>query len=338
MNIHLRPSVRSRFCAATILAIVPAAMSTFATPTANAGITRHEVHASRQQASASPSSKTVWFVVRDAAGKLVTQLTKQDFQIFEDGKPRQITTFLTPQKVSTPLTLGLLLQFSGQRHDTVPYGELNSAASFFRTAINGRSEGFVATFASRVHPLGSITSDPGELQRDVRLAKGEDLRGSSSLYDAVVWACQKRMSPGPGIRNVLVIVSDGHDNSSRRTSKDAVKAAVRSGTQVYFLDLAYADPYFAPGLRDELNREVEKFVGATGGSLIFVHREKQFEQAFRMISAQLNHEYALDFRLAERECDGHLHRIEIRSADSHLRAFGPGQVYATKDCATTSGP
>jgi hypothetical protein len=140
------------------------------------------------------------------------------------------------------------------------------------------------------------------------------------------------------MRNALVIVGDGHDNSSRRTSTDAVKAALRPGTQIYFLDLAHANPYSTPARRDTLNREVEELVGAAGGSLIFVNQKNQFEEAFGLIAAQLSHEYAVGFHLTGRECDGSFHRITIRAVKTGLRVFGPRQIYASKNCAAISRP
>lgn len=275
---------------------------------------------------------TAWFAVRGANGQPNATLTKQDFRLYEDGQAHPIVSVV--DGASEPLTLGFLFQFSGRRRNTLPYREIDPTSKFLQSVWHGKSEGFAATFASNVHSLGGLTDNLAKLEDDIHRAKGDELEGGSSLYDAIVWACEKRLAMRPGTQKVLVIVGDGHDNYSDHKFQDAVTAALRAGAEVYFVDLVHANSYYSarPRKEAELVRAATTIAGDTGGDVVFVRRKKDFQAAFDRIAEQLRRQYAVRFRLAGKDCDGKFHRIEIRGARSGLRVIAPGWFYAPKAC------
>jgi VWFA-related protein len=251
----MRPTL---FFAALFAAVI-------AFPAAMASARQSKQNPSPQNAPAALPSETVWFAARGTDGQPVSGLSRQDFQVFVHKKPQQIVSFSHAK--SAPLVVGLLMQVSGMRYDTLPYEEIKPAMKFFQSIIHDNDEGFAATFKDNVHSLGAPTSNLEKLERDVRNARRDYLHGPSALFDAILWACEKRLAAWPGTQKALVIVADGHDNSSRHGPEDAVEAALQTGTHIYFVSLAYANDHVQGRRRRRIIHNDELIARDTAGAL-----------------------------------------------------------------------
>jgi VWFA-related protein len=286
-------------------------------------------------AAAPQTSVTVWFAVRTRDGRPASSLDEHDFQVFVDGKLRKDVSIFSGGPA--PLTVGLLLQYSHRRQDTLPYREMGPAMGFFQSVIRGNSRGFVATFDGKVHSLGSPTNNMRKLEQNIRKVQDEMPRGKSALYDAILQTLEKRMAARSGTHKVLVIVADGHDNHSKHGPADAIQTALQTGTQIYFVNLAYANPSLSGTARNAAIQADQKIAKETGGSVAFVLRRQDFPGAFEKIADQLQGQYALSFPLAGAECDGKFHRIEIRVPQEDVNVTAPSRIYAPKTCEPGGG-
>src|SRR2546426_6240420 len=104
-----------------------------------------------------PKSVTLPVRVRDKGGRLVRDLKEEEFRIFENGKEQKTTSFSLGKP--RPLALGLLMQVSGQRRDTLTYGEVDPAIQFFRSILGKENSSFAAQFSWTVEPLAEFTDD-----------------------------------------------------------------------------------------------------------------------------------------------------------------------------------
>src|SRR5258708_1652269 len=177
----------------------------------------------------------VLFSVVTKREKLVTDLNKDDFKVFDDGVQQEITAFSQPTDL--PLRIGMVLDTSNSIRDRLKF-EQDAAIDFLFNAIRrGRDQAFLMTFDDGPQVIKDFTGDSGEL-RDTILKQRAG--GGTSLYDAVYTASQQLLTnsplpPGPNtdVRRVLVVISDGDDNSSTRSRGAAVEMAQRAGVIIY---------------------------------------------------------------------------------------------------------
>jgi len=164
-------------------------------------------------------------------GQMINDLAVSDIQILDDNKPpNRILQFLPQSKL--PLRLALLIDTSGSVEGRFSF-EKHAAEKFLEKVLNGDSDlAFVAGFSTEVSVTQDFTADPAALGRGVeKLTNG----GGTSLFDAVSFACWKLAAyPEDGrVAKVLVILTDGEDNSSHRSLRQSVEEAEAKDVTVY---------------------------------------------------------------------------------------------------------
>jgi len=196
-------------------------------------------------------------------GHPVIDLTKDDFQVFEDGVPQNIKYF--NRETQMPLRVGLILDTSNSARRQLPY-EKDAASQFVFTVLrsgNTRNQVFLQTFDATSSFVQDFTNDPDKLNEKI-----EDLKsgGGKALYDAIYAACKEKLfkSGQPEeMRRILVILSDGLDVQSQHTLDEAISIARMSETMIYTICTA-AYGYNNPG--DKL---LMRLASSTGGAAFF---------------------------------------------------------------------
>jgi VWFA-related protein len=208
---------------------------------------------------------TLPVTVRDKHGKIVRDLTKDDFTLQEDGRPQTIKYF--SQETNLPLTLGLLVDTSRSQTNVLD-AERNASRSFLDQMLGQpKDRAFLIHFDREVELLQDLTSSREKLQSALELLKtssdrersndpndpsnspsgsGSHHSGGTQLYDAVYLASNELMKKQQG-RKALIILSDGVDHGSKTYLESAIESAQRADTVVYSI-------YFAESHRDEGQR------------------------------------------------------------------------------------
>jgi len=267
----------------------------------------------------------VLFSVVTKREKLVTDLIKQDFKVFDDGAQQEITSFSQPTDL--PLRIGMVLDTSNSIRDRLKF-EQDAAIDFIFNALRGdRDQAFLMTFDDGPQVIKDFTFDTGDL-RDAILKQRAG--GGTSLYDAVYTASDKLLNksplprgPNPDVRRVLVVISDGDDNSSNRSRGAAVEMAQRAGVIVYTISTStqwinaeeQTDASKRTNrkyLKDEGDKVLEQLALETGGRAFFPYRVDDLGQSFLDIGDELRHQYALAYSPAGRGADGKFHTIKIQ--------------------------
>jgi VWFA-related protein len=222
---------------------------------------------------------TLPVTVRDKKGKIVRNLTKDDFTLEEDGKPQTIRYF--NQDTNLPLTIGLLVDTSMSERDNLDKERTASRTFLDQMITNPKDRAFVMHFDREVELLQDLTGDHGKLEKAVgeldaqsavesvssndQSSQGGGRRhhgGGTLLYDAIFLSCDEVMKKPTG-RKAIVVLSDGEDKGSQETLNNAIEAAQRSETVVYTIyygghedhDRGFSnggpsqDPYGYPGGR-----------------------------------------------------------------------------------------
>jgi VWFA-related protein len=223
---------------------------------------------------------TLPVTVRDKHGKIVRDLTKDDFTLQEDGRPQTIRYF--SQESNLPLTLGLLVDTSRSQTNVLD-AERNASRSFLdQMLVQAKDKAFLIHFDREVELLQDLTSSREKLQAALELLKTPSDRGSSNdprsndpndsdsrsgsgsgshhgggtqLYDAIYLASNELMKKQQG-RKALIILSDGVDRGSKTYLESAIESAQRADTVVYSI-------YFADSHHEDRN-EGQRRGGGTG--------------------------------------------------------------------------
>ncbi len=277
----------------------------------------------------------VLYTVVNKRQKLVTDLNKEDFRVFDDGTEQTIASFSQPTDL--PLRIGMVLDTSNSIRGRLQF-EQDSAIEFLFSALRRNiDQAFLMTFDDGPQMIEPFTGDTNAL-RDVILKQRAG--GGTALYDAVYTASDLLLTksplppgPNPDIRRVLVVISDGEDNSSNRSRGQAVEMAQRAGVIVYsissstqWLDISdERDPEKRIQRKydkTEGDHVLEQMAGETGGRAFFPYRVDDLGQAFLDIGDELRHQYALAYNLPGRTPDGKFHtiRIQVNRKDVAVRA------------------
>jgi VWFA-related protein len=245
----------------------------------------------------------VLFTVTAKGGKLITNLTQDDFTILEDGNPQKISNF--SKESNLPLNIALLVDSSGSVWDKLRF-EREAAARFFSYTLRPRQDkAFVMTFDTRVGLIQDYTDNPVTLQHALdRVIAG----GSTSLYDGIAQAV-KKLSGETG-RRVIVVLSDGLDNSSHIDLGGALQAAQKNDVVIYAVSANRIENAFlqTPEIGDSNLRQLAT---ETGGNALFPKRAQDLMRSFYMIGEELHAQYSLAYGPTNSRMDGTYRVIQI---------------------------
>jgi VWFA-related protein len=174
--------------------------------------------------------------VRNSSGGFVSGLTRDNFHVFEDGKPQTITQFAN---ADIPVTIGIAVDESGSMR--TKRAEVITAAMGFLSASNPQDEMFVLNFNEKVsHGLpDTVLFSDDYVQLRSALWNGVP-QGRTALYDAIV-AGLKQLDMGRRDKKSLIIISDGGDNVSTASLKDVMNMVLKSAATVYTIGIYSED-------------------------------------------------------------------------------------------------
>ena len=229
-------------------------------------------------------------IVRNKSGQPIPNLTRDDFLLKQDGKPQPITAF--SQGSSLPLTLALMVDTSGSQRAYIPY-EIAAGRAFFPAMLTRPDDRAVLVqFDSTVLQLVKLTTSVLTLQHALAyLTQSHDDivrpgRGGTLLFDAIVAVSHLELGTQLG-RRAMVVLTDGGDNGSHFSQKDAIREAQRADIMVYTI-------YYSNGGGDEgVLRDISL---QTGGREFSVYPSSSLWQIFAAIASDLRQSYELGYR------------------------------------------
>ena len=247
--------------------------------------------------------------VTDASRRHLTDLDRQDFHIFEDGRPQRVTFF---QKGSLPLALALLIDTSASMELTLAVAQ--EAAIGFVRELSPVDVAAVIDFDTRVQVRQGFTSDQAALEAAIRKTAAG---GSTALYNAVYIALKdlnKTMldeTLAQSRRRAIVILSDGEDTSSLVAYDEVLALAARSDVAIYAIGLQGRD---ISGVKrpNEAQFVLRRFAEQTGGRAFFPGDAKELAGIYGEIKAELASQYFLAYESDNARRDGQFRRVAVR--------------------------
>ena len=248
------------------------------------------------------------FTVADRKGKFVTNLKKDDFKIFEDERLQAIRNF--NNETDLPLTIALLVDTSGSVRDRLKF-EQEAAIEFFYSALHrGKDKALIISFDSGVELLQDFTDNPEVLANAVRKIRAG---GGTSLYDAIYLAVNERLANEPG-RLVLIVISDGDDNSSRVSMTETLELAQKKNVALYSIS-TNSSAYFGSKEQERGDKVLKKFAEETGGRAFFPIKLQDLAVSFQDISQELRSQYRIAYTPTNTKADGTFRKIRIDLAE-----------------------
>jgi Ca-activated chloride channel family protein len=246
--------------------------------------------------------------VMDKKGRLVTDLSVDNFIVLEDGEQQQLQSVSRENEL--PLNVSLLLDASNSVRPKLKF-EKDAAMNFLDAAIRrGQDEALFVAFSSRVDLIQDFTDNLEDLRDAIQSVKAS---GTTAMYDAVFRVCEEKMPTAPG-RRAIVVISDGEDTASRHTIEDAIEMAQKAEVSVYCIGTTNAGPFGvvrgsvdAPG-----NKELTRIAEETGGKSYFPASLDELDKIFADISAELRAQYILFYASANQVRDGKFRKIEVK--------------------------
>jgi len=247
--------------------------------------------------------------VTDKKNRLVTDLTKNDFRVFEDGRPQEIRFF--SRETDLPLRIGLLIDTSNSIRGRLHF-EQQAAVDFLNAVLRPDKDlAFVVAFDVEHEVVQDYTDEMEKLSAAINRLKAG---GVTSLYDAVVFSCQEKLSSFPPqegyVRRVMIVLSDGQDNRSVHTEDEAVATAQRAEVTLFTISTSL-------GERGKGDKVLAQLAGATGGRAFF--EAGDLAENFEEITHELRSQYSLAYVSTNREHDGTFRTITIQPVRKNLR-------------------
>jgi len=238
--------------------------------------------------------------VSDRQGGFVSNLDKQDFEVYEDGVPQSIRLF---RNEDVPVTVGLVVDHSTSMRPKI--AEVTAAARAFVRSSNREDEMFVVNFSDRVS-LGlpgtiRFTDSTAELENAITAVP---TRGMTALYDGIVKALEE-LQAGSRDKKVLIVVSDGGDNASTHSLDQVMKLAGQSSAVIYTVGV------FDENDPDRNLSVLRRLAQATGGEAFLPNEVNAVTAICERIARDIRHQYTIGYVPISLAHDGAYHAIRV---------------------------
>lgn len=264
----------------------------------------------------------------DPAGKPVRDLTAQDFALEEEGRAQPIVSLGEPGKV--PTEIAILFDVSGSIHDQFSF-EQQAAVGFIKEVLKPSDAVSVFSIGTTPNLVRARTTNGQEAITG--LMSIAPVKAATAFFDSVSEASMYLGKTGePGSRRVLIVISDGEENYSvRSTLSNALRQLQKNDCLFYSINPSGS----SIGLNNKISVKGQSFMEAmssqTGGKAFVPEKITDLEAVFRQIAEELQAQYLLGYYSTDERADGGFRRISVRAPrrpDLRVRArqgyYAPG--------------
>lgn len=264
--------------------------------------------------------------VKDTSGQLIGDLSKNDFQVFDNGVPQQLSLF--EHHTEQPLSVSVMIDTSASTGIDLKY-EVESVNRFFRALFReGNPEDAASLYAFNWETTmrAEFTGRPERLERALRGIKAE---GGTSLYDAI-YLVSDRLAEREG-RHAIIVVTDGGDTTSAKNFHDALRAAQMADAVLY--PVLVVPITNDPGRNTGGENALTTLAAGTGGRVFAPTLGDALDGAFAEILRDLRTQYLLGYYPKNLpSTKDRFHTIEVKLKRPDLRVSARSGYYGeTRD-------
>ena len=266
----------------------------------------------------------VYATVTDSTGRLVPDLTRDDFQIFDDTKPQEIVIFNSEVQ---PVTVAVMLDTSLSM--TLNFDLLKKAAEQFFLRLLPSDQATVGAFNDKIQFATALTND-----RDALIGGLNELGfgNPTRLYDAAVAGLDELR--GIDGRRVVLLFTDGDDTASQVGMGRVLQRARDEEVMMYAIGLESELVVQGRQIRTRPDRGLRKLADETGGGYFELKRTDDLGPTFTRVAQELHSQYALGFSPAT--LDGKVHKLEVRMTKPGLAARARKSYLAVAETPSSS--
>ena len=257
--------------------------------------------------------------VLDKKGHIANDLKQEDFRVYEDGAPQNLSVF---SHADIPVTMGIVIDDSGSMREKRE--AVNAAALTFVKTSNPQDQVFVVNF-NDVYYLDT----PGDFASNIEDLKSAldkiDSRGGTALYDAV-YASLDHVKLGNRDKKVLLVISDGEDNASRYSFEELLRYAQKSNAVIYTIGLLGSEEpgglfKIHGGSAGRAAKYLEKLAEATGGQAFRPRSLDEVEGTCEQVAHDIRNQYTLAYYPSNTKKDGTFRavRVDAFARGSHTK-------------------
>jgi Ca-activated chloride channel homolog len=269
---------------------------------------------------------SLFVTAADAQGRLVPDLTKEDFEIYDNDKPQSIVYF---ESVIQPISVVVMLDTSGSM--TASISLLKQAAEQFLLRLLPADQGRVGAFNDKIQISAHFTKNRDDLIGEV---KELDFGNGTRLWDAVLTSIDELK--GIDGRRVVLVFTDGEDTASRARFSAVVDRARVDEAMVYAIGLE--SNYFDGQrmVRSQPDSGLRKIADETGGGYFELKKTADLAPTFTRVAQELHAQYVMGF--TPTELDGKVHKLSVRIKKPGMTARARRSYLAAPDRYTISKP
>jgi len=237
--------------------------------------------------------------VVDDRQHIITDLTRGDFSVFEDGKPQTIISF---RHEDIPVSIGIVIDNSGSMREK--RGKVNQAALNLVRSSNPQDEVFIVNFNDEYYLDQDFTNDLLKLKEALEKI---DARGGTALYEAIVASADHLAKDARLERKVLFVVTDGEDNASRETLEQAVKQLQEeNGPSVYAIGVLGDEEH-----PKRARRALEIIAQRTGGLAFFPKTLDEVDEISKQVAHDIRSQYTIGYKPTTPKSAGGFRTIHV---------------------------
>jgi VWFA-related protein len=245
----------------------------------------------------------IFATIKDPEGHFVTNLSKDDFRVYDDDQLQDVRVFEKQDKVES--SVGVLLDTSGSMVDIIPY--MKRGVRDLARTLPKADDFFLVSFGTSVKLLHTSKQPQKHLEDSLASLRAF---GTSSLFDGLLYSMEKaEKSDRP--RKALVVFTDGNDNGSNVSHGRIVEEVQESAILLYFVAIG------SPVLVD--SHTLESLSDISGGRTFYVPKQDAIAPVLEQVRTELEQQYYLGYYVPRRSGFHHI-RVEVPNRDLRIRA------------------
>jgi Ca-activated chloride channel family protein len=249
--------------------------------------------------------------VLDGSGRSIQTLTKDAFNVYEDGVPQTIASF---RHEDLPVSLGLLIDSSGSMYDK--RSAVDKAALDFVKLSNPEDEEFLVDFSWEAFIDQDFTNDIDKLQQGLGFIKSS---GGTAIYDALVASADYLSKNAKHPKQVLLVVTDGEDNASTATLEQTIRRIQDlDGPVIYCVGLLFGEDTDKRESR-HAKRVLETLAEQTGGAAYFPKSIRDVDAVAAEVAQDIRTQYTISYHSTKSPTLGGYREVHV---EAKAKTFG----------------